>query len=110
MHGALDPHLHTDDCNAIIRALQECQASTNKISQLFGVCNDLDMAMRKCTKQERLAKTKVNLEEAKIKQARTREKIAKMQADGKTWQDVLKERKAKVDDDINKTREENSSK
>ena len=93
------------------------------------------MAMRKCTKQERLAKTKVNLEEAKIKQARTREKIAKMQveksvqvhshcleknirvafsskfqADGKTWQDVLKERKAKVDDDINKTREENSSK
>ena len=39
------------------------------------------MAMRKCTKQERLAKTKVNLEEAKIKQARTREKIAKMQVE-----------------------------
>ena len=50
-------------------------------SQLFGVCNDLDMAMRKCTKQERLAKTKVNLEEAKINQARTREKIAKMQVE-----------------------------
>ena len=31
MHGALDPHLHTDDCNAIIRALQDCQANTNKI-------------------------------------------------------------------------------
>ena len=56
MHTPLHPHLHTEECNKIIKKLLDCHADTYKVQQLFGICNDLDVQMRKCTKNERLGK------------------------------------------------------
>ena len=64
MHTPLDPHLHTEECNKIIMALIECHNEHSKIRQLFGVCNDLDRDMRRCTKAERLRKVKAHNEKA----------------------------------------------
>ena len=102
MHVPLDPHLHTEECNVIIAALKECQTSTNKLQQvqqksfgnksrtfcawqllfcqLFGVCNDLDLAMRKCTRKERLERTQVNLEESRARQKAARARLSEMEA------------------------------
>ena len=55
MHSSLKPHLHTDECNAVIAKLMKCHEEYSKVRQLFGVCNDLDVEMRRCTKKERLA-------------------------------------------------------
>lgn len=41
MHTPLDPHLHTPECNLIIAELMRCHKETSKLSQLFGVCNQL---------------------------------------------------------------------
>ncbi len=57
MHTNLAPHLHTEECNKIIAALQKCHAETPTWKQWMGFCNDFDFAMRKCCKQERLDRT-----------------------------------------------------
>ena len=48
--------------------------------QLFGVCNDLDLAMRKCTRKERLERTQVNLEESRARQKAARTRLSEMEA------------------------------
>ena len=42
MHVPLDEHLHTEECNEIIRALKSCHAEHSMARQFFGVCNQLD--------------------------------------------------------------------
>ncbi len=89
MHTPLSPHLHTEECNVIISALLRCHEETSKFRQLFGACNDLDTAMRRCTKAERLARTAKHYQESVKKQAEARERRRRAEAEGKTWQQLL---------------------
>ena len=98
VHTPLDPHLHTEECNVIIAALKKCQAETSLASQIFGVCNDLDQAMRKCTKNERLTRTRKILDESKVKNADRQKKIAEQVKQGKSWRDVLQEKAEKKEE------------
>ena len=89
MHTPLDAHLHTPECNEIIQKLQECHAEHGKWTQFaFGVCEDLDTAMRKCTKQERRTRTKENHEISKVRNEEIRAKMKQMKAEGKSWRDT----------------------
>ena len=91
MHTPLDPHLHTDECNKIIVELGQCYVDNNKFWQLFGPCDKLHTAMRKCLKNERLERTRLHLEASKKRNEEIREKIAKMNKEGKDWRDHARE-------------------
>ena len=98
MHTPLDAHLHTPECNEIIRKLKECHEQHGKWTQFaFGVCEDLDTLMRRCTKQERLARRKENHDAANTRNEELRARFQKQKAEGKTWRDVLEEQKKKSD-------------
>ncbi|KAG7169033.1 Abitram-like [Homarus americanus] len=51
MHPDLSPHLHTDECNALISKLQNCHKE-NKLLKFVGICNEIDTAVWKCLKAE----------------------------------------------------------
>ena len=90
MHSPLDPHLHTPECNEIIKKLQECHEQNSKWKQFtMHTCDALDMMMRKCTKEERLAKSKANREKARENNRKMAEKMAEAQKSGKTWRERL---------------------
>ena len=78
MHTPLDPHLHTAECNEIIARLVACHADYSKVSQLFGVCNDLDMMMRRCTKVERINRAAANRKSALERQQKQAERAEKI--------------------------------
>ena len=83
MHTSLAPHLHTDECNKLIEALHKCHQDYSKFRQLFGVCNDIDTQMRRCTKNERLARTRIHLDESKRKREEIQEKMSQFQKSGR---------------------------
>lgn len=82
MHSPLNPHLHTEECNVIIAALVKCHDENSKLKQLFGVCNELDTAMRRCTKAERLERTKENRAKAMAREQALKEKYLQGKASG----------------------------
>ena len=94
MHVPLDEHLHTDECNVIIKMLQNCHSENSLFRQFFGVCNQLDMDMRVCTKKERLAATSENLALSREKHKRIAKKVGEY--DGKNWRDILKDKEEKI--------------
>ncbi|KAL3859004.1 hypothetical protein ACJMK2_009272 [Sinanodonta woodiana] len=59
MHQNLAEHLHTEECNVVIRALIACHKQPF-YKKMFGICNDLDREVNRCTKKERLAKRAAN--------------------------------------------------
>jgi hypothetical protein len=45
MHVPLDEHLHTEECNVIIRQLKRCHEENSMFKQFFGQCNQLDWSV-----------------------------------------------------------------
>jgi len=93
MHSPLDAHLHTPECNAIIKKLLDCHAENGKWKQwAFGTCEEFDIQMRKCTRQERIERIKVNKKAADTRNEELKAKFRKQNAEGKSWRDILDEK------------------
>jgi hypothetical protein len=90
MHVPLDEHLHTEECNVIIRLLHKCHQENSLGKQFFGVCNDLDTQMRACLKKERIATRDQNIKESKVRNEEIRRRMANLKSDD--WRENLKEK------------------
>jgi len=90
MHVPLDEHLHTEECNIIIRQLQACHEETSMFKQFLGECNKLDWAMRACTKKERLKLVDENRAESKKRVEQMQQKMGSLKS--ADWRENLKEK------------------
>lgn len=59
MHTDLSAHLHSDECNQLIRLLQNCHAD-HPFAKFVGICNDEDAYMLRCLKKERIGRRALN--------------------------------------------------
>ncbi|TRY62111.1 hypothetical protein TCAL_09100 [Tigriopus californicus] len=71
--GPLSPHLHTDECNRIIEAMYRCFDERYLVTRLFGSCDQEFMAMKRCTRAERIARHQKHNADAAEKRARRQE-------------------------------------
>ncbi|XP_038068747.1 COX assembly mitochondrial protein 2 homolog [Patiria miniata] len=51
MHPDLSSHLHTEECNILIRKLLQCHKD-NPFKKFTGVCNQEDTDLRSCLNRE----------------------------------------------------------
>uniref|UniRef100_T1J2A2 COX assembly mitochondrial protein n=1 Tax=Strigamia maritima TaxID=126957 RepID=T1J2A2_STRMM len=51
MHPDLSPHLHTEECNNLIRELQQCHEQ-KKFTKFLGACNEANSKLLRCLKNE----------------------------------------------------------
>lgn len=59
MHTDLSSHLHTDECNVLIANLLKCH-DDHPFKKFMGHCNNDDVLMRRCLKNERLTRATAN--------------------------------------------------
>ena len=80
MHEDLSLHLHTDKCNELILALQECNATKSKFQQAFNLaCNKPYHKMIECLHNDRIERTKKHHAEARKYHKENAKKMAKLE-------------------------------
>ncbi|XP_061197335.1 COX assembly mitochondrial protein 2 homolog [Saccostrea echinata] len=79
MHPDLSPHLHTEECNFIIRAFRSCQ-DQHGILKYVGYCDPLFSEVQKCLRKERINRRIENIENDKMKMREYRARLAKGEA------------------------------
>ncbi|XP_050519128.1 COX assembly mitochondrial protein 2 homolog [Diabrotica virgifera virgifera] len=84
MHTDLSPHLHSENCNELIKLLKQCH-NEHPFLRIFGICNSEDHQMIKCLKQERLQRRKRNFQ----KSLETKEKLKNMFKDDRQQKEQL---------------------
>jgi len=87
MHPDLSPHLHTEECNKLIKELNDCHRVHN-IAQFWGKCNGICNAMLRCLKKERLAKREANYQQS-LKNQEIRKQMRK--ADTTNYKELFPE-------------------
>ncbi|RDL34755.1 Uncharacterized protein BP5553_07883 [Venustampulla echinocandica] len=78
----MHPHLHTSEntaCAEVMDLLDECHAR-GFLWKAVGMCNDAKTAVNKCLRAQRLERTKLNREVAKVKNKQIRAKWADIDA------------------------------
>ncbi|XP_078606792.1 COX assembly mitochondrial protein 2 homolog isoform X1 [Branchiostoma floridae x Branchiostoma japonicum] len=81
MHGDLSAHLHTDECNRLIQALQKCHIE-NPYGKFFGKCNEQNALMDRCLAQEREDNRRKNREKTQDKRKKMQEALQAKKAEG----------------------------
>ncbi|XP_019629507.1 PREDICTED: COX assembly mitochondrial protein 2 homolog [Branchiostoma belcheri] len=74
MHGDLSTHLHTEECNQLIQALQKCHIE-NPFGRFLGKCNEQNALMDRCLAQERQENRRKNREKAQEKKKKLQEAL-----------------------------------
>ncbi|XP_071490854.1 COX assembly mitochondrial protein 2 homolog [Diadema antillarum] len=69
MHPDLSPHLHTEECNAIIRQLLNCHKE-HPVKKFIGACDEYNTAMNKCFKKEYHIRLQANKEKTEARRKR----------------------------------------
>lgn len=69
MHTDLSRHLHTAKCNEIIEMFLKCHED-NPLKKFLGYCDVEERQMRRCLKEERLEKRRINFEKSKERKKR----------------------------------------
>lgn len=72
MHTDLSKHLHSDNCNELIRLLQQCR-DDHPFQKFFGYCNHEDTQVLRCLKKERLARREENRKKSEEMKRRWKE-------------------------------------
>lgn len=75
MHTDLSPHLHTLECNDLIRKFQECHKEQG-VFKIFGGCNEIATLVENCLQKERVANATANRVRAKERRAKLKESLA----------------------------------
>ena len=76
MHPSLAPHLHSDKCREIIRALELCH-ERHPLRKFLGACNPLKRALNECLREEVAQRRKENYATAQDKKRKYKELAAK---------------------------------
>jgi len=74
MHGDLSSHLHSKECNDLISELQKCHQE-QFFGKWVGACNQIDVKVRRCLKNERLERQTKNNEAAAVKHQLFQERL-----------------------------------
>ncbi|KAG0651118.1 Cx9C motif-containing 1 [Hyphodiscus hymeniophilus] len=80
----MHPHLHTKDnkaCEEVMDVLDACHARGflwKSMGMVSILCNDAKTAVNKCLRAQRLERTRLNREAAKIKREQIKEKWAEI--------------------------------
>nr|XP_034338564.1 COX assembly mitochondrial protein 2 homolog [Crassostrea gigas] len=76
MHPDLSAHLHTDECNTLIKVFTSCQEQHGFL-RFLGYCDPLFTDVQKCLRRERINQRKEDRESNRQRMKALRERQAK---------------------------------